>query len=202
MEKSTLEEGSHEKPARVKVSLRIKYALAVLLVTTITLFVSFLATGYTMLERNQVFLSEALLKETVRLLDYFSSTVRDALIYDDEYLLTTTFDKIKTMENIDYAVVFDQRTNVRLHSEVAARHAFSASNNAIASLYARTNMTVNPQFDPKRLQTGYVLAFPLLHPANGKRTGLLLVKYTTSKMRALVHFLRRDIIRNMSIALC
>lgn len=184
--------------AGVRVSLRIKFTVLVILFATALLLFSSVITGFTVLNRNQAFVARALLTDAVQLLEYFSETVSDALVLEDDILLVNTFNKIKRMDNIDYAVLYSRDGAVLLHSEVFARRDTAWESGALRELENRTNITVIPEFNPADLRNAYTVGRSFRN-RQGRLLGTLSVRYSTGQLENLVRQIRDTLLLNMGV---
>jgi serine phosphatase RsbU (regulator of sigma subunit) len=185
---------------KVRVSLRVKFSIIIILFSSVILLYNFIVTGYSILNKNQAFLAKVLLQDAVKSLEYFSSTVNDGLVLDDDILLINTFDKIKKMDNIDYAILFDKDKNIRLHSETFAKQELDKNNEIFNNLENATNITIYPAFNAKDIKNSYVILKVFTDNKN-QFNGMLLVKYSTATLSQLIGQIRDSFIFNMRVIL-
>ncbi|MBI4978349.1 MAG: SpoIIE family protein phosphatase [Spirochaetes bacterium] len=183
----------------VRVSLGVKFSLISVILTLLILLSVFVFTGITVIGKSQSFMSEVLLKDTVRLLDFFSATVRDGLIADDDMLIMNTFDKVKKMDNVDYAILFNRSRTVLQHSEPFAGQGFNTNDRVFTTLFSQKKLVIQPPFDPADIRPSYTIAKPMFDGADAF-IGLLAVKYSTRTLAALIYRIRTTLYTNMMLA--
>ncbi|MFC1504088.1 SpoIIE family protein phosphatase [Spirochaetota bacterium] len=184
---------------KIKVSLKVKYSIMIIILIFSFIIASFISTGYFILSEIEPYLSKNFITETKNLLEYFSSTIYDGLIFDDDILLINTFEKVKSMQHIEYAVLFDRYRKVYLHSEIFSSQNLDAKTvKVLNGLFTQKDIYVHPKFDSDNVRSSYFISRSF-YDESGAFFGMLLVRFSTSGLRQMISNIQSRIINVMTI---
>ncbi|MFC1504077.1 HAMP domain-containing protein, partial [Spirochaetota bacterium] len=169
---------------KVKVPLRIKYALTAIILIVSLLTVSVSVIGYFIIERNKRIFSQSFMNDTVTLINFFSETILDGLKYNDEVMVLNTIEKVKKIENIAYTVLFD-RNQLIVYPPGMSTDRFGDPRTIDKDIFIRKKTSIYPSFRPEVIRNKYFIA-KSMYDKKGKYHGTLLVKYTTKKLTSLL----------------